>query len=207
MSHRRCHAVRHSPRPPDSGEWVFDLVRWVGLSGLQPLTFALFRASRGLGCGRERLRAAPLRHERPSAVLRPLPMLAERVSPARPLIAKRQHARWESRLSRWQTNTDGLSRGTVDCTSRRYSKICESLMVTAKVSGGLPAGFSRFWWGEAVAGFGSAVTVLALQTLVVVTLQGSAVQVGWLNSARWLPYLVLGLVVGALVDRVRRRPR
>ena len=48
--------------------------------------------------------------------------------------------------------------------------------------------------------------VLALQTLVVVTLQGSAVQVGWLNSARWLPYLVLGLVVGALVDRARRRP-
>jgi MFS family permease len=68
------------------------------------------------------------------------------------------------------------------------------------------AGFSRFWWGEAVSGFGSAVTVLALQTLVVVTLQGSAVQVGWLNSARWLPYLVLGLVVGALVDRARRRP-
>lgn len=31
-------------------------------------------------------------------------------------------------------------------------------------------------------------------------------QVGWLNSARWLPYLILGLVVGALVDRVRRRP-
>ena len=57
-----------------------------------------------------------------------------------------------------------------------------------------------------MSGFGSAVTVLALQTLVVVTLQGSAVQVGWLNSARWLPYLALGLVVGALVDRVRRRP-
>ena len=79
-------------------------------------------------------------------------------------------------------------------------------MVTPKDSGGLPAGFSRFWSGEAVSGFGSAVTVLALQTLVVVTLQGSAVQVGWLNSARWLPYLALGLVVGALVDRVRRRP-
>ena len=79
-------------------------------------------------------------------------------------------------------------------------------MVTPKDSGGLPAGFSRFWSGEAVSGFGSAVTVLALQTLVVVTLQASAVQVGWLNSARWLPYLALGLVVGALVDRVRRRP-
>lgn len=71
---------------------------------------------------------------------------------------------------------------------------------------GLEAGFSRFWWGEAVSGLGGAITLLALQTLVVVTLQGSAVQVGWLNSARWLPYLVLGLVVGALVDRARRRP-
>jgi predicted MFS family arabinose efflux permease len=80
-------------------------------------------------------------------------------------------------------------------------------MVTPENSGGgLPAEFSHFWWGEAVSGFGSAVTLLALQTLVVVTLQGSAIQVGWLNSARWLPYLVLGLVIGALVDRTRRRP-
>jgi hypothetical protein len=71
--------------------------------------------------------------------------------------------------------------------------------------GDLAPGFSRFWWGEAVPGFGSVVTVLALKTLVVVTLQGSAVQVGWLNSARWLPYRVFGLVVGALVDRTRRR--
>lgn len=72
--------------------------------------------------------------------------------------------------------------------------------------GGLAPGFSRFWWAEAVSGFGSGITLLALQTLVVVTLQGTAVEVGWLNSARWLPYLVLGLVVGALVDRAPRRP-
>jgi MFS family permease len=68
------------------------------------------------------------------------------------------------------------------------------------------AEFRRFWWGEAVSGFGTAITALALQTLVLVTLDGGAAQVGWLNSARWLPYLVLGLVVGALVDRIRRRP-
>ncbi len=68
------------------------------------------------------------------------------------------------------------------------------------------AEFGRFWWGEAVSGFGTAISALALQTLVLVTLDGGAAQVGWLNSARWLPYLVLGLVVGALVDRVRRRP-
>ena len=78
--------------------------------------------------------------------------------------------------------------------------------MSAEAGEPLPPGFRRFWWGEAVSGFGSAVTVLALQTLVVVTLGGTAVQVGWLNAATWLPYLVLGLVVGALVDRVRRRP-
>jgi MFS family permease len=66
--------------------------------------------------------------------------------------------------------------------------------------------FRRFWWGEAVSGMGSGISNLALQTIVLVTLGGSAVQVGWLNSARLLPYLLLGLVVGALVDRVRRRP-
>ena len=69
-----------------------------------------------------------------------------------------------------------------------------------------PPGFGRFWVGESVSGFGNYVTVLALQTVVVLTLHGTATQVGWLNSTRWLPYLVIGLVVGALVDRRRRRP-
>ncbi len=69
-----------------------------------------------------------------------------------------------------------------------------------------PPGFGRFWAGETVSGFGNYVTLLALQTLVVLTLEGSAQQVGWMSSARWLPYLFLGLVVGALVDRRRRRP-
>ena len=79
-------------------------------------------------------------------------------------------------------------------------------MTTPTQSGYRSAEFGRFWWGEAVSGMGNAITLLALQTLVLVTLDGDAAQVGWLNSARWLPYLLLGLVVGALVDRVRRRP-
>ncbi len=68
------------------------------------------------------------------------------------------------------------------------------------------AAFTRFWRAEAVSSFGTYVTLLALQTVVVLTLDGDAQDVGWLNSARWLPYLLLGLVVGALVDRRRRRP-
>ncbi len=66
--------------------------------------------------------------------------------------------------------------------------------------------FRRFWVGDAVSSLGTYVTLLALQTLVVVDLDGDATAVGWLTAARWLPYLVLGLLVGALVDRVRRRP-
>jgi MFS family permease len=66
--------------------------------------------------------------------------------------------------------------------------------------------FLLFWRADAVSAFGTYITLLALQTLVVLTLHGSATQVGWLNSARWLPFLVVGVVVGALVDRHPRRP-
>lgn len=69
-----------------------------------------------------------------------------------------------------------------------------------------PPGFRRFWIGETVSGLGSWVSLLALQTIVVVTLGGGATETGWLNAARWLPYLLVGLVVGALVDRRPRRP-
>ncbi|MBC7591360.1 MAG: MFS transporter [Salinibacterium sp.] len=67
-------------------------------------------------------------------------------------------------------------------------------------------GFLSFWSAETVSGFGTYITTLSLQVLVVVTLGGTATDVGMLNAARWLPYLVLGLIVGALVDRVRRKP-
>jgi len=66
--------------------------------------------------------------------------------------------------------------------------------------------FLLYWRANAVSAFGTYITLLALQTLVVLTLHGSAAEVGWLNSARWLPYLVVGVVVGALVDRHPRRP-
>ncbi len=66
--------------------------------------------------------------------------------------------------------------------------------------------FRRYWRAEAVSGLGTYVTLFALQTLVVLTLDGSAADVGWLNAARWLPYLVFGLVIGAIVDGRRRLP-
>ena len=66
--------------------------------------------------------------------------------------------------------------------------------------------FARYWRATAVSGLGTYVTVFALQALVVLTLDGTASDVGWLNASRWLPYLVFGLVVGALVDGRRRLP-
>ena len=66
--------------------------------------------------------------------------------------------------------------------------------------------FARYWRAGAVSGLGTYVTLFSLQALVVLVLHGTATEVGWLNAARWLPYLVLGLVVGALVDGRRRLP-
>jgi MFS family permease len=66
--------------------------------------------------------------------------------------------------------------------------------------------FLWYWRAGAVSAFGTYITMFALQALVVLTLHGSATQVGWLNSARWLPYLIVGVLLGALVDRRPRRP-
>lgn len=70
----------------------------------------------------------------------------------------------------------------------------------------LPRAFRWFWAGETVSGFGSWITMIALQVIVVDHLHAGTVGLGWLNASRWLPYLLFGLVLGALIDRVRRRP-
>ncbi len=70
---------------------------------------------------------------------------------------------------------------------------------------GVP-GYQRFWLGSTVSAFGDYFTSLAIQVMVVTTLAGSAADVGLVNGARWLPYMVFGLVAGAVVDRLRRRP-
>jgi MFS family permease len=54
--------------------------------------------------------------------------------------------------------------------------------------------------------FGTYVTALALQILIVVNLHASATEVGLVNAARWLPYLLFGLLAGVFVDRRRRLP-
>ena len=67
-------------------------------------------------------------------------------------------------------------------------------------------GFALFWTAATVSGFGTYVTSLAIQVLVVVTLNAGSTGVGLVNAARWAPFLVFGVLAGVLVDRSRRRP-
>lgn len=66
--------------------------------------------------------------------------------------------------------------------------------------------FLRLWAGETVSALGSAVTDLALPTLAVLQLNASPAQVGLLLACGRLPFPLLAIPVGALVDRMRRRP-
>ncbi len=67
-------------------------------------------------------------------------------------------------------------------------------------------GYPLFWTASAVSAFGVQISGLALQILTAVTLSASATEVGVVSAARWLPYLLFGLLAGVLVDRYRRKP-
>jgi len=66
--------------------------------------------------------------------------------------------------------------------------------------------FVKFWVGETVSLFGSAVTALALPLTAVVVLKATPSQMGVLAAAGYVPFLLVGLLAGVWVDRFRRRP-
>ncbi|NEA37203.1 MFS transporter [Streptomyces sp. SID13031] len=66
--------------------------------------------------------------------------------------------------------------------------------------------FRWFWAGETISRFGSSVSTVALPLIAVSVLQATTFQVGLLSAAAWLPWLLIGLPVGAWVDRWPRRP-
>src|ERR1700749_3208441 len=64
--------------------------------------------------------------------------------------------------------------------------------------------FWLYFSGQAVSQLGSSFTVSALP-LLVFKLTGSATNLALTTAAEMVPYLLFGLVLGALVDRVDRR--
>src|SRR5438105_1127587 len=66
--------------------------------------------------------------------------------------------------------------------------------------------FVKFWVGESISLFGSEVTALALPLTAVLVLHATAGQMGLVVAARNIPFLLVGLMAGVWVDRLRRRP-
>lgn len=66
--------------------------------------------------------------------------------------------------------------------------------------------FRTFWVASTVGHLGLAFTSLAVDVLVIQGLDAGEVEVGVVRAAQYLPYLLIGLVAGAYVDRWRRRP-
>jgi MFS family permease len=67
------------------------------------------------------------------------------------------------------------------------------------------APFGRYWLAATISSFGTAVTTVALPVLVIQELHASALSVGVVNAAQFVPYAVLGLVAGVYADRWRRQ--
>jgi predicted MFS family arabinose efflux permease len=68
------------------------------------------------------------------------------------------------------------------------------------------ADFRRLWVGDAISKLGSSLVLLAVPLLAATTLDASTWEVGLLTACASLPFLLIGLPVGAWADRIRRRP-
>ncbi len=66
--------------------------------------------------------------------------------------------------------------------------------------------FRLLWIGQTTSKVGSSVTSMALPLVAVATLDASTFEVALLAAAAWLPWLLIGLLAGAWVDRLPRRP-
>ncbi|MGA2783916.1 MAG: MFS transporter [Candidatus Bathyarchaeia archaeon] len=67
-------------------------------------------------------------------------------------------------------------------------------------------GFMRLWMGETVEWFGGQITALALPTVAILSLNAGPFEMGLLGALNTIAYPILGLFVGVLADRWRRRP-
>jgi MFS family permease len=65
--------------------------------------------------------------------------------------------------------------------------------------------FRRYWDASTISMFGDQIAGIALPLAAVLALHAGAAQMGYLTALEWLPSLLFGLPVGALVDRRGRR--
>lgn len=65
--------------------------------------------------------------------------------------------------------------------------------------------FALFWSATTIRAFGGTIAGVAFQILIVTVLAASPFEIGVLSALGVVPYLFLGLIVGALMDRWRRQ--
>lgn len=65
--------------------------------------------------------------------------------------------------------------------------------------------FALFWSASTIRAFGSAIAGVAFQVLIVTVLNAGPAEISVLSALSVVPYLFLGLIVGALMDRWRRQ--
>ncbi|HEV2528682.1 MAG TPA: MFS transporter [Thermomicrobiales bacterium] len=65
--------------------------------------------------------------------------------------------------------------------------------------------FRHLWAASTVADLGGHVSALALPLTAITILDASPLAMGVLTATSWVPYIVLGLIAGIVVDRVSRR--
>ncbi|HEY1656054.1 MAG TPA: MFS transporter [Candidatus Tumulicola sp.] len=76
----------------------------------------------------------------------------------------------------------------------------------ARIAGvGTVSNFNKLWLGQTISLLGSAMTQFALPTLAVLVLHATPVQLGTLIALETLPFPILGMIVGVVVDRLSRR--
>src|SRR5437763_16428016 len=68
------------------------------------------------------------------------------------------------------------------------------------------ADFVRLFAAQSVSLFGSEITLIALPLTAAITLGATPVQMGLLAAAAKAPFLLVGLLAGVWVDRLRCRP-
>ena len=67
-------------------------------------------------------------------------------------------------------------------------------------------GVRRLWVGETASAVGTAVSGVAMPLVALEVLDARVLVVTMLTAASWLPWLLVGLPAGALVDRLPKRP-
>ncbi|HEX7736871.1 MAG TPA: MFS transporter [Ktedonobacteraceae bacterium] len=75
---------------------------------------------------------------------------------------------------------------------------------TATVPRPFNSNFWKYWAGQTISNLGNSVTLFALP-LLVYKLTGSALNLGIQTAAEFVPYLLFGLLLGAVMDRVDRK--